>query len=358
MKVWILVTIALVLLAIALWSERFEPTASIQAPPYSAAEKVRIYGMASAADQAILRAKLAAPTEPDAPEKAGALLTPVIGDFFTQVFRPATTPMTPETINTFLTSRPSSDIRDIERRVLRIYFVDQQGIGTAAKTGYADVLAGMGQGVGYLVNQGPTGPAPPAPVPSRATGAASTPSGGGASTPSGGGASTPSDGGAEPTGAAGGATVQGPTGATTTTGAETTTGGAANGYGTTTTPAPSNGLFGPAFTAFGDPSPNGGTPDSSKFTSYPQVLGGIGEKTTTVQGVGVTQRGMYGWDDLPSMESLGAAERSQYLPFSRTPGDMDRIPDPFRVAQTFDLSSLSSKTEPVPFLTDFSAFQR
>jgi hypothetical protein len=61
---------------------------------------------------------------------------------------------------------------------------------------------------------------------------------------------------------------------------------------------------------------------------------------------------------LPTSASLGADQMSRYFPYSRTPGDMDVIPDPFRVAQTFSASSYSSKTEPVPFLTDFSAFQR
>jgi hypothetical protein len=61
---------------------------------------------------------------------------------------------------------------------------------------------------------------------------------------------------------------------------------------------------------------------------------------------------------LPSKTSMGADEMSRYFPFSRTPGDMDVIPDPYRVAQAFSPSSYSSKTEPVPFLTDFSAFQK
>jgi hypothetical protein len=37
---------------------------------------------------------------------------------------------------------------------------------------------------------------------------------------------------------------------------------------------------------------------------------------------------------------------------------MDLIQDPYRVSQQFASSSYSFKTEPVPFLTDFSAFQR
>jgi hypothetical protein len=37
---------------------------------------------------------------------------------------------------------------------------------------------------------------------------------------------------------------------------------------------------------------------------------------------------------------------------------MDLVQDPYRVSQQFASSSYSFKTEPVPFLTDFSAFQK
>jgi hypothetical protein len=47
---------------------------------------------------------------------------------------------------------------------------------------------------------------------------------------------------------------------------------------------------------------------------------------------------------------------SGFLPFSRQPGDQERIPDPYRVSQSYSPASNSSKNEPVPFLTDFSAF--
>ena len=61
---------------------------------------------------------------------------------------------------------------------------------------------------------------------------------------------------------------------------------------------------------------------------------------------------------IPSSAGLGSDEKSKYLPFSRQPGDMDLVKDPYRVSQQFASSSYSFKTEPVPFLTDFSAFQR
>jgi hypothetical protein len=61
---------------------------------------------------------------------------------------------------------------------------------------------------------------------------------------------------------------------------------------------------------------------------------------------------------LPSSASLGSDEKSKFLPTSRVPGDMDLIPDPYRVNSSFSTSNYTSKTEPVPFLTDFSAFMK
>jgi hypothetical protein len=60
--------------------------------------------------------------------------------------------------------------------------------------------------------------------------------------------------------------------------------------------------------------------------------------------------------EFPSLRSLGLNDMSQFFPFSRSPGDMDVVPDPFRVNRNFSTASYSSKNEPVPFLTDFSAF--
>jgi hypothetical protein len=61
---------------------------------------------------------------------------------------------------------------------------------------------------------------------------------------------------------------------------------------------------------------------------------------------------------LPSPGVMGSTEDAKFLPTSRVPGDQDLIPDPYRVANAFSTSTYSTKTEPVPFLTDFSAFQK
>jgi hypothetical protein len=59
----------------------------------------------------------------------------------------------------------------------------------------------------------------------------------------------------------------------------------------------------------------------------------------------------------PSLGSLGLNANANFFPFSRTPGDMDLIADPYRVSQTFSAASYSSTPAPAPFLADFSAFQ-
>jgi hypothetical protein len=118
-------------------------------------------------------------------------------------------------------------------------------------------------------------------------------------------------------------------------------------------------VFGPVFTDKGDSSGRVGV-DSSKTNQYPELLGGMPDTSTRIPGAGITAPSK-NWTlstngSLPSGASLGTEESAKFFPMSRQPGDMDLIPDPYRVSQTFSASSYSSKTEPVPFLTDFSAF--
>ena len=139
----------------------------------------------------------------------------------------------------------------------------------------------------------------------------------------------------------------------------TTTGGT-----TGTTQGPNSGgggsrrkqVFGPISMGRGDggPVPN----DSSKSNQYPELMGGDGGRASTrIEGGGIVTPSGEGIT-LPTSTSLGSDENSKYLPFSRQPGDMEIIPDPYRVSQQFSASNYSFKTEPVPFLTDFSAFQK
>jgi hypothetical protein len=101
-------------------------------------------------------------------------------------------------------------------------------------------------------------------------------------------------------------------------------------------------LWGPPFSGQGMPRFMGG--GNGGGNGYPGLLGPPppGPKA--------------GKNNLPSSASLGTDPMSGFLPFSRQPGDQELIPDPYRVSQSYSASSYSSKNEPVPFLTDFSAF--
>lgn len=138
---------------------------------------------------------------------------------------------------------------------------------------------------------------------------------------------------------------------TATTGTTTgNTSGTTSGTGVVPSTTRKNTVLGPVFTSYG--APVDGTPDSHKSNKYPELLGGGDPNGKGIRGGG----GLTG--ALPTADGLGATEASRYFPFSRQPGDMELIPDPYRVSQQFSSASYSFKTEPSPFLTDFSAFLR
>jgi hypothetical protein len=159
---------------------------------------------------------------------------------------------------------------------------------------------------------------------------------------------------------------------TTIGGSTTTTGTNATGGSTTTTGTNStsqsntsvtpasvrkNTILGPVFTSYGAPI-TPGNPDSYKTTKYPELLGGGDPAARNRESGAGGRMNIDLQGSLPTMDGLGATEASKYFPFSRQPGDMELIPDPYRVSQQFSSASYSFKTEPTPFLTDFSAFLR
>jgi hypothetical protein len=104
----------------------------------------------------------------------------------------------------------------------------------------------------------------------------------------------------------------------------------------------------------------GDSSDTTRTNKYPELLGGMGD-TTSVRGPGGIRNPSQNWlltqsGALPSTASLGSDQNANYLPYSRVPGDQDIIPDPYRLSRNYSTASYSSKTDPVPFLTDFSAF--
>jgi hypothetical protein len=117
-----------------------------------------------------------------------------------------------------------------------------------------------------------------------------------------------------------------------------------------------NQIWGPPFSGLGRPRNWGDGGDGSG--RYPNLLGPPRQQAPYMTGVGVVppsaSSSMAG--TLPPPGSTGSDPMAAFLPYSRQPGDQDRIPDPYRVSQSYSPSSNSSKNEPVPFLTDFSAF--
>jgi hypothetical protein len=322
-KVWILLAVVVLLIALTQVRERFEATPSIKAPPYDEAERARIRNMVSKADLDIILADMTKNVGSEASAeriKDMAQNTPaqMVGDFFQTTYSRAQTPITDAEIDTYMKrwSHFSTDMKEAIKRVLRSYFVNQD----SKKTGYAEKLVEMGQEPGYSS-------APPEGAMGMTTAAAST---------------VP--------------------GLSTTTGSST-------GGSSTSSMGPTSGnsgsrdkqVFGPVFTARGDGNPGGNGGDSTQNNTYPELMGGrSGTPSTKVAGAGVvppSKNWLLSVDgSLPSWDSLGSADMSKYFPTARTPGDMDLIPDPYRLSRNFSTSSYSSKTEPAPFLTDFSAF--
>ena len=92
---------------------------------------------------------------------------------------------------------------------------------------------------------------------------------------------------------------------------------------------------------------------------YPTLLGPKPKESTMVAGAGIMNPSQHQTlatsGVLPSASQTGSDPDSQYFGSSRVPGDKDLFPNPY---QEFTPSIGSSKTEPVPFLSDFSAFFR
>ena len=353
--------------------------------------------------------------------KAAGYITPALEEFYTTVYVPGTTTLTAATVDTFMEPR-TGEFKDIEKEAVTAYFIGQASIASSGYLDILAGLGQEPQAVGEANRPAPVCPAGTIRrsddkkcVSTTATATPTCPSGyrlrdedkrciriGGTETtdpscPSGfefnataaqrdnrpvdptcpSGYTYKNDrceanAAAEATGeaasgAAGGATggaAAGATGGVTPYSSSTTTGGSSTSTWGPTSGGSSNRLrqvFGPQF-AGGGGEVSGPVGDSSLTNIYPELLGGMIDSSSRIPGAGITAPSknytMSKDGTLPPKNTMGSDEMSRYFPYSRTPGDMDVIPDPYRVAQTFSASSYSSKTEPVPFLTDFSAFQR
>jgi hypothetical protein len=215
-------------------------------------------------------------------------ISSLMGDFHTTVYKPATTSLTEANVDTFLNAKATSgflaDNKAELKKLLVAYFVTQPAGAvntaptssqTASNSGYAAVLAGLGQTGGSSGNL---------------------------------------------------------------------LGGSSGGSGINK----KGNIWGPAYTGMGNNAGNGG---GSGSRDYPTLLGPQPKESKMIEGGGIANLSKQ--TTLPSSASTGSDPNSQFFGTSRSPGDKDLFPNPYL---EFTPSSGSSKTEPVPYLADFSAF--
>jgi hypothetical protein len=120
---------------------------------------------------------------------------------------------------------------------------------------------------------------------------------------------------------------------------------------------PGNNVFGPAFVGVGA---NGNAAGQVGPVPYPYLYGPKPDSSTMVPGAGIAQPSQAATltdsGALPSSKGTGSDKNSQYFGASRVPGDKDIVPNPYATNLAYTPSAGSSKTEPLPYLTDFSAF--
>ena len=229
-------------------------------------------------------------------------------------------------------------------------------------TDYAQALNDVGQTAGYTNLNAPAGTANTGVGTAFAGASATEQAAGMAAAATGGAAST-----AAPAGTTGqtasGASSGNSTGGTTTN-PQPTSGGlggpAAPVYSEDSQKVagiPGNNVFGPAFMGVGVNSNNAGQIGP---VPYPYLYGPKPDSSTMVPGAGIAQPSqaatLVDSGALPSSKGTGSDKNSQYFGASRVPGDKDIVPNPYATNIAFSPSSGSSKTEPLPYLTDFSAF--
>jgi hypothetical protein len=394
--VWVLLLVAVVLFLWTVRREGFLPTTTLKGPPYGDTDYTPIVKMMSPTLVAALKAKNnvgVAPVEPLASASAAAkdiyqtaltaynkklvdgIISDTMGEFYTKIYQPASTPMSTAKVDTFMfdypgrikaTSPPAFmfliDNKADVSALLVAYFVTQTqgaangpllGAGAtsaqqAAAAAAASTASGYSTATGYAaslldVGQGPGGTgATSAQQAAAAAAAASTASGYSTAT---GYAASLLDVGQGP----GGTGATGPTGGTggNTTGGSSTTQRSNSGTN-------KGNIFGPAFTGFGDNAGGGG---GLGARDYPTLIGPVAKVSKYVEGAGIANLSqsetLAKSGALPSGAGTGSDANSRFFGSSRTPGDRDLIPDP---NQVFTPSIGSSKTEPVPYLADFSAF--
>ena len=366
MKKWTwFILLLFVSIVLFLWTvrENFQDTASLKGPPYGDSDYPTIVNLMSSTLVTKLQDKYVSENQgqnkPDPTTLEGqrklvdGMISSLMGDFHTTVYQPATVALTESNVDTFLELKATSGFllenKSEIKKLLIAYFVNQTAgeanvekteaqlasESQSTKSGYAKLLSGLGQ--------------PSDSEKDKCKEEVSTKQWEEVSEKC----------------------------KNVVTNANTNTTG-----GSSLIPQPNSGgssgpmgihkgnIFGPAFTGLGD---NSGDGLGSGIRDYPTLLGPQPKESTMVEGAGISKPSIHKQlskpGALPSAGSTGSSEESKFFGASRlpasspgatstSPGDQDMYPGYFGGAGStaYTASSGSSKTDPVPFLSDFSAF--
>jgi hypothetical protein len=356
MKKWTLFLLLLAAALLFLWTARegFEPTANIKGPPYGDSDYAVIVNLMPESLRKALYTANGIPPPDTSHNPTLAELRPrnkalvdgkisnVMSTFYSDVYKPATVALKESDIDTFLTTNATSgflkDNKADIKKLLKAYFVDQtagdanapltdaqkKSASEATDSGYGALRDAANAGVGLT-------DACRTEIQSKQWADVS--------------AACKSQG----------------AGTTTTTESGNTTGGSSITAGPTSGPNNGN-IWGPAFMGLGDNAGDGGAGFTKR--DYPTLIGPKPKESRMVEGAGIApvsqHTSLVTSGTLPGASSTGSDPSSQFFGTSRmpagssrVPGDRDLIPDP---NQEFTPSIGSAKTEPVPYLADFSAF--
>jgi hypothetical protein len=343
MKKWTWILLALsVGIILFLWSvrENFQDTATLKGPPYGESDYPTIVNLMSDALVTKLQDKFVVENpnqnRPDKTTLAGqrqlvdGTISELMGDFHRTVYTPATTPLTEANVDTFLNAKTSPrflvDNKAEVKKLLVAYFVNQTaGAANASLSAAQTASNSQAQNSGYsdiLKDLGQTGS---------------------------------SDGSEESPGSVntrGSSDVEARP-------------GGLGGISSSRNIKKGN-IWGPAYTGMGDNAGGGGSGGIDGSRDYPTLIGPKPKESKMVEGGGIVpisqSESLVKSGILPDPTSTGSDPSNQFFGTSRmpardgssrSPGDQDLFPNPY---QEFTPSVGSSKTEPVPYLSDFSAF--
>jgi len=376
MRKWILFAlIGLVLLYVFGSREGFQDTNIIKGPPYGESDYSQIARMMPGTLIAAIH-----DAKPDAnPSTTAGQRVLVQGDienimsvFHTSVYQPASTSLTAGDVDQFLSTYPltpmiSANKADVKTLLVAYFVTPTHGSANAELTksqnnaasyaensGYADILKSMQD-----ANNGPL----PSPINESAdidTGAARPTTG--------------------PVFATGGP-FSGQSGTGRGSGASAAAGMTGNTYGSSgpmaslspfdfypkssmsaPSPAPPGSSLRVKGPSWGGKGQSASSASASSSIPNPFLYGpGSGNKGSGSGdgfGFGFPQINSMDVTMLPSTDSLGSNPENQYAVTSRVPGDQDLVPNPYMQSSSYSLANNSQKTDPVPFLANFSAFQR